>query len=174
MSLKVVPVSPVLFWVQQFLEASWAATNLTQSLLQSLENSCGLAMATHRSQKLPGLCLCFGLFFFSASMVHPTFPPHAEHQKLIVPSAEQRSKPSFSKDSPDAAKAGNLFPVFLWIAVSSPHALQAFPHRCPGSFHLIKMHMQQREISKVIGSYMVWNVIVKCFFLPADYRGRHR
>lgn len=104
----------------------------------------------------------------------PTFPPHTQHLKLFVPSLEQRSEPLFNKDMPDTAKAGNLFPFFLRISVFSPHALQAFPHRCPGSFYLIKMHMQQREISKVRRSYMVWNVILKWFFLPVDYRGRHR
>lgn len=104
------------------------------------------------SQKFSDRCLCFSLF---SPVVHFTFPPHTQHLKLFVPSLEQRSEPLFNKDMPDAAKAGNLFPFFLRISVFSPHALQAFPHRCPGSFYLIKMHMQQREISKVSRSYMV-------------------
>lgn len=169
MSLKVVSVSPVLFWVQQFLEASWAATNSTQSspsaaFGESLWSSYG---HSQMFSEVP-------LSLFVLQSIFSYGPPHAEHQKLFVPSAEQRSKPLFSKDNPDTAKAGNLFQVFLWISVSSPHALQAFPHRCPGSFHLIKMHMQQREISK--SSDLTWCEMSSwsVFCLPADYRGRHR
>lgn len=171
MSLKVVSVSPVLFWVQQFLEASWAATNLTQSFLQPLENPCGIAMATPRSsQQFPGLCASVYFLLWSTPSSHPTL----NIRSYLFPLQGRDTNSCSARTTLTLQKLAITSQFFLRISVSSPHALQAFPCRCLGSCHLIKMHMQQREISKVIRSYVVWNVILKYFFLPTDYRGRHR
>lgn len=170
-SFDIVSVSPVLFWVQQFLEVSWPAKNLTQLIQQPLENPCGLSMATPRSsQKFPDLCV--SVYFFLWTI--PRLPPHAESQRVICSLCRTEIQTFVQLGQAWHCKSCQSVPSFIQDICLLASCFTSFPCRCLGVFfHLIKTHMQQRDFQST-RSYVVWNATLKWLFHSTDYRGRHR
>lgn len=140
-SLDIVSVSPVLFWVQQFLEVSWPAKNLTQLIQQPLENPCGLSMATPgSSQKFPDLCV--SVYFFLWTI--PPLLPHAEYQRVICSLCRTEIQTFVQLGQAWHCKRWQSVPSFIQDICLLTPCFTSFPCRCPGVFHLIKTNIQQR------------------------------